>query len=85
MLTKMNVLGKKMTSKEMKEMKGGALPGGGKCVGLGGACAGGGCVPGSEGPVCCSGYVCTGSDGIVYNPGVCIVPGTTPPGGGEEM
>jgi len=81
MLHNINKLGKKMTSKEMKEMKGGALIGGiGKCIMPGQPCGGGGCD--EPQPVCCYGYVCTGSNGIIYDPGYCVVPGSEDPDGG---
>jgi hypothetical protein len=78
MLKKINQLGKKVTRKQMKGMKGGALIGAGKCIMPGQPCGGGGCT--EPQPVCCYDYVCTGSNGIIYNPGFCVAPG----GGGEE-
>ncbi len=72
MREKINQPGKKMSRKEMKKLRGGALIGGGKCIPPGAPCGGGGCD--DPPPVCCDGYVCTGSNGIIYDPGFCVKP-----------
>ncbi len=80
MLSKMNQLGKKITDKAMKEMRGGAIIGtGGKCILPGQPCGGGGCT--EPQPVCCYGLVCSGSNGIIYDPGTC---GGTDDGGAAD-
>jgi hypothetical protein len=75
MLKKIDMLGKKVSSKEMKKLKGGlAISAAGvaigpRCILPGMPCGGGGCT--EPDPVCCYGLVCSGSNGIIYNPGFC--------------
>lgn len=76
MLQKISQLGKRVNRQQMKGLLGGALSTG-KCIMPGQPCGGGGCT--EPDPVCCYNYVCTGSNGIIYNPGFCVAPG-----GGEE-
>jgi hypothetical protein len=75
MKKKTNLQGKSLPRKEMKKLRGGApLIGADKCIPPGAPCGGGGCD--DPPPVCCNGYVCTGSNGIIYDPGFCVYPGS---------
>jgi hypothetical protein len=65
----------RLSRSEMKKLLGGALIVTGKCIPPGAPCGGGGCD--DPPPVCCDGYVCTGSNGIIYNPGFCVKPDDT--------
>ncbi len=73
MKQKTNQPGKKMSDAAMKKLLGAGLPGADprRCIAIGSPCGGGGCD--DPEPVCCNGGRCTGSNGIISNPGFCVL------------